>query len=130
MRLGSKRELLALEPLNAITEVSAPPGRRSSARRGRLSRHNAPCESTPFMGRKIPAYNLLDETALSRIEDQADWILSNIVKHFFEVVVRKIWRDAISKFSQVGTWIRRPTTKHKIVCEDGVDNFAFDAICD
>ena len=34
------------------------------------------------MGRKIPAYDLLDETALARIEDQADWILEKIGVEF------------------------------------------------
>ena len=38
--------------------------------------------STPFTGRKIPAYDLLDETALARIEDQADWILDKIGVEF------------------------------------------------
>ena len=71
-----------MEPLNAIADVSAPRARRSSARRGRLPRHYALCECTPFTGRNIPAYNLLDETALARIEDQADWILDKIGVEF------------------------------------------------
>jgi len=37
---------------------------------------------TPFLGRKIPAYNLLDEASLKRIEDQADWILDTIGVEF------------------------------------------------
>ena len=73
---------MALEPLSTIIDIPAPQGRRSSARRGRLSHHNAPLESTPFTGRKIPAYDLLGEAAVTRIEDQADWILSNIGVEF------------------------------------------------
>ncbi|MEM9910904.1 MAG: trimethylamine methyltransferase family protein, partial [Pseudomonadota bacterium] len=71
-----------MEPLNAKADLPAPRGRSSNARRGRLSRHNAPSMSTPFTGRKIPAYDLLDETALARIEDQADWILDKIGVEF------------------------------------------------
>ncbi|MFD1157043.1 trimethylamine methyltransferase family protein [Roseovarius aestuarii] len=48
------------------------------ARRGRLSRHNTPNDAPVFEGRKIPAYELLDAPSLARIEDQADWILSEI----------------------------------------------------
>ena len=87
---------MALEPLNAVSDMSAPQGRRSSARRGRLSRHNAPCVSTPFTGRKIPAYDLLDETALARIEDQADWILDKIGVEF------RGDKTALDLFAQAG----------------------------
>lgn len=90
---------MALEHLNAITDTTAPQGRRSSARRGRLSRHNAPLESTPFTSRKIPAYDLLGETALTRIEDQADWILSNIGVEF------RGDRTALDHFAQAGARI-------------------------
>ena len=90
---------MALERLNAIADTSTPQGRRSGARRGRLSRHNAPCESTPFTGRKIPVYDLLDETALARIEDQADWILSNIGVEF------RGDRTALDHFAQAGARI-------------------------
>ena len=37
---------------------------------------------TPFSGRLIPAYDLLDDSALARIEGQADWILENIGVEF------------------------------------------------
>lgn len=61
--------------LNAGIAGSATAVQRARARRGRLTRHNTPSESVIFSGRRIPAYNLLSEAALSRIEDQADWIL-------------------------------------------------------
>ena len=79
--------------------MSAPQGRRSSARRGRLSRQNEPCESTPFTGRKIPAYDLLNETALARIEDQADWILDKIGVEF------RGDHTALDHFAQAGARI-------------------------
>ncbi|MDG1737330.1 MAG: trimethylamine methyltransferase family protein [Paracoccaceae bacterium] len=70
-------------------------GGRNRARRGRLSRHNMPIETTPFLGRKIPAYNLLDETVLSRIEDQADWILDKIGVEFRgDQVALDLFREA------------------------------------
>ncbi|MFY2822537.1 trimethylamine methyltransferase family protein [Ruegeria sp. MALMAid1280] len=60
--------------MNAQTHIA----QRGKPRRGRLTRHNAP-EATPvYQRRKIPAYGLLDETALQRIEAQADWILEHI----------------------------------------------------
>lgn len=73
---------MRLGDLNATIAASAPAGHRIKARRGRLSRHNAPSESAPFTGRKIPAYQLLDDVALTRIEDQADWILREVGVEF------------------------------------------------
>jgi trimethylamine--corrinoid protein Co-methyltransferase len=62
-----------------VVMASTGPGR---ARRGRLSRHNAPLETPVFRGRRIPVYDLLNEAALTRIEDQADWILDKIGVEF------------------------------------------------
>ena len=55
---------------------------RKKARRGRIARRNAPNVHKPFLGRKIPAYNLLNDASLKRIEDQADWILDKIGVEF------------------------------------------------
>lgn len=68
-------------------------------RRGRLARHNVPSEAVPFTGRKIPAYNLLSDTALARIEDQADWILENIGVEF------RGDRTALDHFAEAGARI-------------------------
>ncbi|WP_371225324.1 trimethylamine methyltransferase family protein [Roseovarius sp. 2305UL8-3] len=81
-----------MKNLNA-TRQSAP---RRRARRGRVTRHNTPADDMPFLGRKIPAYNLLDEAALTRIEDQADWILHKIGVEF------RGDRVALDLFEQAG----------------------------
>ena len=51
-------------------------------RRHRASRRDLLPPETPFSGRLIPAYDLLDDSALARIEGQADWILENIGVEF------------------------------------------------
>lgn len=67
-----------MENLNA--DISQTQRRR--IRRSRLNRNDARLEAPPFVGRKIPAYELLTTAALSRIEDQADWILHKIGVEF------------------------------------------------
>jgi len=47
-----------------------------------MPRHKSVAEARPFMGRKVPAYELLSEKALARIEEQADWILQRIGVEF------------------------------------------------
>ena len=68
--------------LNADIAGPASTVHRARARRGRLTRHNTPSETVTYTGRKIPAYNLLSDAALARIEDQADWILREIGVEF------------------------------------------------
>ncbi|UWQ60543.1 trimethylamine methyltransferase family protein [Leisingera caerulea] len=55
---------------------------RGKSRRGRLTRHNAPQARPVYQRRRIPAYDLLDETSLMSIECQADWILEHIGVEF------------------------------------------------
>lgn len=55
---------------------------RGRLRRGRLTRHNAPQPVPVYRHRKIPVYDLLGDAALTRIEDQADWILDTIGVEF------------------------------------------------
>jgi trimethylamine--corrinoid protein Co-methyltransferase len=53
----------------------------STARRGGRSRHRAADPARAAIGafrRKIPAYDLLGETELSLLEEQADWLLCEI----------------------------------------------------
>ncbi|WP_108861968.1 trimethylamine methyltransferase family protein [Ruegeria sp. Alg231-54] len=90
---------MTLEPLNAVADTLTPAGHRRRVRRRRLSRDNKPSEGTPFTGRKIPAYDLLSDTALTRIEDQADWILNNIGVEF------RGDRTALDHFAQTGVRI-------------------------
>ncbi|MDH3631164.1 MAG: trimethylamine methyltransferase family protein, partial [Gammaproteobacteria bacterium] len=54
---------------------------RASARRRSLDRNRveAGAATAPaFLTRNIPAYELLDEEALARLEDHAEWLLSEI----------------------------------------------------
>ena len=54
---------------------------RASARRRSLDRDHAESglvSAPAFLTRKIPAYELLDEEALVRLEDHAEWLLSEI----------------------------------------------------
>ena len=67
-----------LENLDSKAHIT----QRHRSRRGRLARHNAPLESCAYKARKIPAYAMLDDPALSKIEDQADWILEKIGVEF------------------------------------------------
>ncbi|WP_417587071.1 trimethylamine methyltransferase family protein [Pararhodobacter oceanensis] len=69
-----------MENLDASTHIT----KRHNTRRGRLARHNAPFESPIYHRRKIPAYAMLDDAALGRIEDHADWILHNIGIEFHD----------------------------------------------
>lgn len=64
--------------MNADTHIT----QRGKSRRGRLTRHNAAQAAPAYRRRQIPAYDLLDETALLRIEAQADWILEHIGVEF------------------------------------------------
>ena len=54
---------------------------RASARRRSLDRNSAAtglASAPAYLTRKIPAYELLDEEALVRLEDHAEWLLSEI----------------------------------------------------
>jgi trimethylamine---corrinoid protein Co-methyltransferase len=54
------------------------PGVHGTARRGRAARQAIVESVAAPRGRRIPAYALLNDAALSAIEDQADWILHEI----------------------------------------------------
>ena len=54
---------------------------RASASRRQRNRNSAEivrADSAPFLRRKIPAYELLDEESLVRLENHAEWLLSEI----------------------------------------------------
>ncbi|WP_319547150.1 trimethylamine methyltransferase family protein [Ruegeria conchae] len=64
--------------LNATKDTPQPAERRSRSRRSRSSCRGTLAASAPFAKRKIPAYALLSDAALARIEEQSDWILGKI----------------------------------------------------
>ena len=88
-----------------MVDLNTPPqstpalAHRAKARQRRLARHNAQGVVAPFSGRKIPAYALLNEAELKRIEDQADWILERIGVEF------RGDRDALDLFAQAGATV-------------------------
>ena len=59
-------------------DISIQPDLRKAVRRGRVSRQSASDALIAPRTRKIPAYGLLNEAALTAIEEQADWILATI----------------------------------------------------
>ncbi|MEM7440001.1 MAG: trimethylamine methyltransferase family protein [Pseudomonadota bacterium] len=90
---------MELALLNTATEASAKTKLQNRGRRGRRSRCSAPRETSVFTGRRIPAYELLTEPHLLRIEDQADWILDEIGVEF------RGDRQALDLFAQAGARI-------------------------
>jgi trimethylamine--corrinoid protein Co-methyltransferase len=59
--------------------IARPSGSRRRGRASRRARENINASQPPsLIKRKIPAYNLLDEEDLLKLENQAEWILSEI----------------------------------------------------
>jgi len=72
---------------------------RAAGRRGRRARGEARAADVTaapaYVTRRIPFYEMLDEEALVRIEDQADWIIQEVGMEFRDdPVALDIWRDA------------------------------------
>ena len=63
-------------------DVAVQPNLRSAVRRGRAGRRAAVAPVKVLKKRKVPAYQLLGEDALTAIEAQADWILETIGVEF------------------------------------------------
>lgn len=95
--MGSSR----LENLNA--PVQARP--RHSVRRGRAARRLVTITPKSPRRRQIPRYELLEETDLVAIEEQADWILQNIGVEF------RGDRIALELFSAAGADVEGETVK-------------------
>ncbi|NNE21766.1 MAG: trimethylamine methyltransferase family protein [Rhizobiales bacterium] len=69
--------------------------RQSARRRERRSRATTTPAGPAYITRNIPYYAFLDEDALRRIEDHADWILEEIGLEFSEdPSALKRWREA------------------------------------
>ena len=58
--------------------LSTEPGNRARKRRNRRHTSSGAPENQQYRIRKVPSYELLDESALIRIEEQADWILRHV----------------------------------------------------
>ena len=69
--------------------------RQSARRRERRNRATTTLAGPAYITRNIPYYAFLDEDALQRIEDHADWILEEIGLEFSEDPnALKCWREA------------------------------------
>ena len=82
--------------------VSTKRGNRSRKRQKRRSSRNSPTENHQIKTRKLPAYEILDESALLAIENQADWILQHIGIEFRGDNV------AADLFAEAGAQVDRP----------------------
>ena len=83
-----------------MTEV--PRRRRSGGRAAkRTARQNNVARSTPYIQRKIPVFEILDDTGLSLIEQNAETILSEIGIDFRDdEEALQLWRDAGADIEQ------------------------------
>jgi len=70
--------------------------RRSGGREARQARRQQSTVAAPaYITRKLPAYEVLGEEGLARIEDQADWILQEIGLEFRgDPEALRLWHDA------------------------------------
>ena len=76
--------------------TDAPRRRRAGGRAAkRAARENAVAKSAPYITRKIPVFEVLDEAGLSLIEENAETILNEIGIEFRDdEEALQIWRDA------------------------------------
>jgi len=70
-------------------------GRRRAGGRGGKSQHRRPLEAPAYLKREIPIYQMLNEEALQKIEDNAEKILQQVGIDFRDdEEVLEIWRQA------------------------------------
>lgn len=89
--------------LNAAVQQTGSPAPRR--RRRKAARRQAPLATAPLSRRNIPRYEMLSETALTRIEDQADWILDRIGVEF------RGDRTALDLFAGAGARVDGPRVR-------------------
>ncbi|MGI9408981.1 MAG: trimethylamine methyltransferase family protein [Hyphomicrobiaceae bacterium] len=84
------------KPDETPTETGSPARRERGGRGARRSKRQAQsAQSAPYIVRKIPFYDLLDEETLAKIEDRADQILEEIGVEFRDdPEVLRLWREA------------------------------------
>ena len=69
--------------------------RAGTRRRGRRQRTRAVVNAPPFIKRQIPFYEFLGEEGLTRLEDQADWIIQEVGLEFRDdPKALEIWKAA------------------------------------
>ncbi|MEM6624185.1 MAG: trimethylamine methyltransferase family protein [Pseudomonadota bacterium] len=95
-----------------------------SRRRARGNRRadRAALPAPAYVTRQIPFYEFLGEEGLSRLEDQADWIIQEIGLEFREdPVARDIWRDAGADVQD--TRVRAPRGMIRQLCQTAPTEF-------
>ena len=92
-------------------------------RRSRGGRRVRQTPAAPaYVTRAVPFYDFLDEEQLTRIEDQADWLIQEIGVEFREdPVALEIWRKAGADIQ--GTRVRLPRGMARDLCKTAPGNF-------
>ena len=94
-------------------------GRRAERRRGA---GNPGSVAPGHVTRTIPHYAFLDEEALVRMEDQAEWILQEVGIEFRDdASALQIWRDAGADVQ--GTRVRTPRGMARALCGTAPGSF-------
>ncbi|MGI9405327.1 MAG: trimethylamine methyltransferase family protein, partial [Hyphomicrobiaceae bacterium] len=93
--------------------------RKRSARGGRAARQSASrteIARPAFIQRKIPYYDFLDEEALVRLEDHADWLIQEIGIEFRDdPEAIRIWKSAGADVD--GVRVRLPPGAARELCK-------------
>ncbi|MEO1285917.1 MAG: trimethylamine methyltransferase family protein, partial [Pseudomonadota bacterium] len=68
--------------------------RRARARRGALETHGTVAPS-PYICRRLPFFDVLDEETVDKLERQVDWIFENVGIDFRDdPEALRIWKEA------------------------------------
>ncbi|MBX2879353.1 MAG: trimethylamine methyltransferase family protein [Granulosicoccus sp.] len=100
-----------------MTDKIPPSRRRRSSKRQRQIK-TAP----PYLTRKIPYYDFLDEESLVALENQADWLIQEIGLEFRDdPEALRIWREAGADVQ--GTRVRLPAGAARELCQTAPSSF-------
>lgn len=100
-----------------MKDDKSPRKRRRSGKRQRLI-----TIPPPYVTRKIPYYNFLDEEGLVALEEQADWLIQEIGLEFRDdPEALRIWRNAGADVQ--GTRVRLPAGAARELCQTAPASF-------
>ncbi len=93
------------------------------ARRARASRNrNDQMPTAPYVQRRLPHFDVLDEEQISKIEDQVDWIMQDVGIAFRDdPIALEIWRDAGARIDD--DIIRMPADQVRALCSTAPSEF-------
>ncbi|MEQ8654679.1 MAG: trimethylamine methyltransferase family protein [Kiloniellales bacterium] len=93
---------------------------RGGAREAKLNREEA--KAPAYITRQIPFYAMLGEEGLTRLEDQADWLIQEIGLEFREdPLALEIWREAGADVKE--TRVRAPKGMIRDLCKTAPRSF-------